>query len=89
MNVLYVTNSYPPDAGGMATAVHALAGGLNATSRRTWVLPPRLNAEDGSDGKVLSLSPAAWKEIVNDGFRISPGTEAHRGIERFAPAWFP
>lgn len=89
MNVLYVTNSYPPDAGGMATVVHALAGGLNATGHRTWVLTPRLNAEDGSDEKVLRLPAAAWKEVVNDGFRISPGIEPHRCIERFAPAWFP
>ena len=85
MNVLYVTNSYPPNAGGMATAVHSLASGLNATGHRTLVLTPRFNAEDGSDEKVLRLPSAAWEAIVNDGFRINPGTDTHRRIERFAP----
>ena len=85
MNVLHITNSYPPNAGVMATAVHALAGGLNATGHRTLVLTPWFNAEDGSDEQVLRLPSAAWKAIVSDGFRISPGTEPHRCIERFAP----
>ena len=85
MNVLHVTNSYPPNAGGMAVAVHSLAGSLNATGHRTLVLTPRFSEEDDSDEKVLRLSPAAWNEIVDDGFRINPGTDTHRRIERFAP----
>ncbi len=85
MNVLHVINSYPPNAGGMATAVHSLASGLNATGHRTWVLTPRFSEEDGSDQNVLRLPLAAWQESVNNGFRISPGTKRYRCIKRFAP----
>ena len=67
----------------MATVLHSLAGGLNATSHRTWVLTPRLNAEDGSDGKVLRLSPAAWKVDCQQRLPDQPGhrtAQVHRAV---------
>ena len=85
MNVLHITNSYLPNAGGVATAVHSLVRSLNALGHRVLVLTPRFSEEDGSDRQVLRLSSAAWDGSVNDGFRFSRGTELHRHIKRFAP----
>ncbi len=85
MHVLHVTNSYIPNAGGMATAVHTLVRALQEAGQDVLVLTPQFSVEDGSDHEVQRLPLAAWDAIIANGFHISPGTALHGYIAEFAP----
>ncbi len=85
MNVLHVTNSYIPNSGGMATAVHSLVRALKEAGQGVLVLTSQFSVEDGSDQEVQRLPLAAWDTIIDNDFRISPGTGLHGYITDFAP----
>lgn len=85
MNVLMITNSYVPNAGGVATSVHGLAVNLRALNWEVLVLTPQFSPEDGSHHQVLRLPLQAWDAVIDNDFRIAPGTALHSHIRDFAP----
>ncbi len=85
MNVLMITNSYVPNAGGVSTSVHALATTLRALNWEVLVLTPQFSLEDGSNHQVRRLPLPKWEAIIDNDFCIAPGTTLHNQIRHFAP----
>jgi len=85
VNILIITNSYVPNAGGVATSVHCLATELRLLNWEVLVLTPQFNKDDGSDHHVQRLPLQEWDGAINRDFRILPGTELHDQVRRFSP----
>ncbi len=85
MNVLIITNSYVPNAGGVATSVHCLATELRLLQWGVLVLTPQFNKNDGSDHQVQRLPLQEWDAVIDHDFRIVPGMELHDQVHRFSP----
>ncbi len=85
MNILNITNSYMPNSGGMATAVHRLVCEIRNLGHGALVLTPQFDSEDGSDNEVLRLPLEVWDKIIGEGFHIENGSRLHQRILDFAP----
>ena len=85
MKVLTITNSYIPNAGGVATSVHGLAAALRSRDWEVLILTPQFSADDGSDHQVQRLPLQAWDAVIAHDFRIAAGTALHAQVQRFAP----
>lgn len=86
MNVLLVTNSYAPNAGGMATSVQGLAAQLQALGLGVLVLTPQFHVADESGPLVQRAPLSVWNEIIDGDFRLERNPRLFRAVQDFAPA---
>lgn len=86
MNALLVTNSYAPNAGGMATSVQGLAAQLQALGMGVLVLTPQFHAADESGPLVQRAPLSVWNEMMDGDFRLERNPRLFRAVQAFAPA---
>ena len=85
MNVLNITNSYMPNSGGVATAVHRLVCELRHLGHGALVLTPQFSSEDVSNNEVQRLPLEVWDKIIGEGFQLEAGMKLYQRILDFAP----
>lgn len=85
MNILLITNSYVPNAGGVATSVHGLATELRALNKGVFVLTPQFSVDDSSNHQVQRLTLQEWNTIIANDFQIAAGTDLYHQVQRFSP----
>ncbi len=85
MKILMITNSYVPNAGGVATSVHGWATALRDLGWSVLILTPEFSRQDESNEQVIRRPLATWDAIIANDFRIQTGTTLKQQIQKFAP----